>query len=84
MTLGPDFRPLGLVSITVRVKTMGDQRGRTNAAVMAARGVIEGMPAHVRALAGQYVGPVVVALLEVNAELSALADQIESLKRGGQ
>ena len=56
------------------------QRERTGAAVRIAKRSIEGMPMHFRAAVGPYVEPVMLAMLEIDAELAAL--RVEFINQG--
>lgn len=70
-------RALGLVSITVRGGTMTNQEMRRAITAEMVREAAEAWakaPAHVKTMAGAYVGPVMKALMAINSELEAVAE----------
>ena len=64
------------------MEAMKAQRNRSAAAAKMARDKWAEAPPHVRAVAEKYMGPMVVAMLELDGEISLISGQVVELLKG--
>lgn len=58
------------------------QRQRTTLAVEKAQQIMQSMPMHYQMMVGDYTRPMVLAILEINAEIASISKAIELANMG--